>query len=84
LAQRICGYVFKSKSPSCGLENVKVYGNSRTFTRTGRGLFADALTQADPRLPAVEEKDLDDDSHLERFIAHVFAYARLEKTNPPP
>src|SRR5262245_43967650 len=42
--ENLSGYVLKSHSPSCGVEHVRVFGQSDGEpTRDGRGLFAEAL-----------------------------------------
>jgi uncharacterized protein YbbK (DUF523 family) len=56
---KLAGYVFKSKSPSCGLKD---------------GLFATALMEAFPDLPVTEESRLDNPDTLESFVARVCAY----------
>ena len=73
------GYVLKKDSPSCGLLRVKVYpaGGDGAATRTGRGLFADALCRAMPLLPVEEEGRLADPRLRENFIERLFAYRRL-------
>jgi uncharacterized protein YbgA (DUF1722 family)/uncharacterized protein YbbK (DUF523 family) len=74
----LCGYVLKSNSPSCGMERVKVYGrNGGMPARSGRGLFAQALLDADPLLPVEEEGRLNDPVLRESFVERVFAYRRL-------
>jgi uncharacterized protein YbgA (DUF1722 family)/uncharacterized protein YbbK (DUF523 family) len=70
------GYVLKSKSPSCGLERVKVYGADAPV-RTGRGLYAAALLAAQPLLPIEEEGRLMDPVRRENFIERLFAHRRL-------
>ena len=44
------GFVLKKDSPTCGLERVKVYGTAGVPMKSGRGLFAEALTT--PASPA--------------------------------
>jgi uncharacterized protein YbgA (DUF1722 family)/uncharacterized protein YbbK (DUF523 family) len=83
----LAGYVLKKDSPSCGLERVRVHhpsdsprslkaGASRV-TRTGRGLFAEALVRELPNLPIEEEGRLNDPALRENFVERVFAYQRL-------
>ena len=83
----LAGYVLKKDSPSCGLERVRVHdpfdslrslraGGGRV-TRTGRGLFAEALVSALPNLPIEEEGRLNDPALRENFVERVFAYQRL-------
>ena len=73
------GYVLKKDSPSCGLFRVKVYGESGAAERTGRGLFAAGLAEAQPLLPLEEEGRLGDPKLREAFIERVFAYRRLRE-----
>jgi uncharacterized protein YbgA (DUF1722 family)/uncharacterized protein YbbK (DUF523 family) len=77
LANRgLCGYVLKRSSPSCGLERVKVYGDSGMPTREGRGLFAAGLVDQFPNLPMEEEGRLNDPRLRENFVSQVFCYKR--------
>jgi len=73
---RLDGYVLKKDSPSCGMERLKVYGRGAP-TRSGRGLFAQALIEAMPNLPVEEEGRLNDPALRENFVERVFAYQRL-------
>jgi uncharacterized protein YbgA (DUF1722 family)/uncharacterized protein YbbK (DUF523 family) len=74
---RLCGYVLKKDSPSCGNERVKVYNVHRVSTRSGRGLFASALHAALPFLPIEEEGRLSDPRLRDNFVERVFAYRQL-------
>ena len=71
------GFVLKKDSPSCGLERVKVYGNGGVPTKTGRGLFAEALAARFPLLPIEEEGRLNDPRLRDNFVERIFAYRRL-------
>lgn len=81
------GYVFKSRSPSCGLMNLPRYASGRPGERTdgqpvdrrGRGLFSDRVMSALPDLPAEEDGRLNDPILREHFIERVFAQARLRE-----
>ncbi len=81
-AEDLSGFVFKNRSPSCGLYRVKVYdkavkgSNSRAV---GSGLFAAAFTHRFPLLPVEEEGRLHDSALRENFIERVFAYARWQR-----
>lgn len=73
----LCGYVVAKKSPSCGLERVRVYhGNGMPDSNDARGLFTDALLQAYPLLPVEEEGRLNDPPLRENFVSRVFVLAR--------
>ncbi|SEI04057.1 YbgA family protein [Pseudomonas asplenii] len=72
----ICGYIFMQKSPSCGLERVKVYQDrGRPAEHAGRGLFAAAFCSLQPDLPVEEEGRLNDPVLRENFLTRVLAYA---------
>jgi uncharacterized protein YbgA (DUF1722 family)/uncharacterized protein YbbK (DUF523 family) len=70
------GYILKKDSPSCGMERVRVYRDSGTPVRRGRGLFADALMRRFPLLPVEEEGRLHDPAIRENFIERIFAHHR--------
>ena len=76
----INGYILMQKSPSCGMERVKVYReNGSPAPATGRGAFAAALMHARPELPVEEEGRLHDPVLRENFITRVFAHARWQE-----
>lgn len=76
----ICGYILMQKSPSCGMERVKVYQeNGQIAENGGRGLFAAAIMQAKPSLPVEEDGRLNDPVLRENFITRVFAYAEWQQ-----
>ncbi len=76
---KLCGYVLKKDSPSCGMERVRVYDDKGVPARTGRGLFAEVLLQRLPNLPIEEEGRLSDARLRENFVERVFAYKRLSE-----
>lgn len=74
----ISGYVFKSKSPSCGMERIKVYGRGGSPRRIGRGLYAAEIMRANPLLPVEDEDRLNDPARRENFIERLHAYRRWQ------
>ena len=73
------GYVLKSRSPSCGMERVKIYppaGSSGSFAAKGIGHFAAVLMRRLPHLPVEEEGRLHDPPFRENFVSRLFAYQR--------
>lgn len=77
--ENLSGYIFKSKSPSCGLERVKVYRAAGASAANGRGIYADAFLSAQPWLPAEEEGRLGNPRLRENFIERVFVYRRWQE-----
>lgn len=67
----IKGFIFKSRSPSCGLNSTPVFNNGNCLTRSGRGIFAGTLCETRPDLPVIEDNELEDKQLLEKFILAV-------------
>lgn len=82
--KKLSGYILKSKSPSCGMERVKVYTEKEMPSHSGSGLFAKALMSAYPYLPIEEEGRLQDKTIRENFIIRLFAYNRLKQLFKEP
>jgi uncharacterized protein YbgA (DUF1722 family)/uncharacterized protein YbbK (DUF523 family) len=82
------GFIFKSGSPSSGMERVKVYGEGGGQARkSGIGLFARAFMKRFPLIPVEEEGRMHDIMLRENFIVRVFAYDRwveLKSSGPRP
>jgi uncharacterized protein YbbK (DUF523 family) len=76
--EALCGFIFKARSPSCGLSGVPVH-NAIIPAGSGRGLFAAALVERFPLLPVEEEKGLGDPAAREKFIERVFNYYTKEE-----
>ena len=76
----ICGYIFMQKSPSCGLERIKVYqANGYPARQLASGLYAERFCELRPDLPVEEEGRLCDPVLRENFITRVLAYADWQR-----
>ncbi len=76
----ICGYIFMQKSPSCGLERVKVYhDNGAPVDGGSRGIYAQAFCALHPDLPVEEDGRLNDPVLRENFLTRVFAYSAWQQ-----
>jgi uncharacterized protein YbgA (DUF1722 family)/uncharacterized protein YbbK (DUF523 family) len=76
----LCGFIFKSKSPSSGMERVRVYTEQGMPVLRGVGLFARAFKNHFPLLPVEEEGRLHDPMLRENFIESIFALKRWRDT----
>lgn len=74
--ERLCGFVFKSKSPSSGMERVKLYDRNGVPKPAGVGLFAAAFMEHFPLLPVEEDGRLHDPRLRENFIEAIFTLQR--------
>jgi uncharacterized protein YbgA (DUF1722 family)/uncharacterized protein YbbK (DUF523 family) len=71
------GYVFKAKSPSCGIRAIPRYRPDGAAAGHGRGLYADRVLTAFPLLAVEDEGRLNDAGLREAFCERIFAAARL-------
>ena len=76
--QDLCGFVFKSRSPSSGMRGVKIYTEAGMPNATGSGLFAKAFMSTFPLLPVEDEGRLHDPGLRENFIERIFVYQRWQ------
>jgi uncharacterized protein YbbK (DUF523 family) len=76
-SMNLSGYVWKARSPSCGLTGVPIdsAGSSAAILAvSGRGRFAAALAEVFPDLPMEDEERLRVPGALEAFLNRVRAF----------
>jgi uncharacterized protein YbbK (DUF523 family) len=56
----LCGFIFKSRSPSSGMERVRVYNEKGIPEKKGVGMFARIFMEHFPLLPVEEDGRLHD------------------------
>jgi len=67
----LCGFIVCAKSPSCGMERVRVYDRAGS-RKNGVGLFTEILMEELPWLPVEEDGRLNDPLLRENFIARIY------------
>ena len=72
----LCGFIFKSNSPSSGMERVRVYNEAGMPVREGVGMFARIFMEHFPLFPVEDEGRLHDPKLRENFIERIFALKR--------
>jgi uncharacterized protein YbgA (DUF1722 family)/uncharacterized protein YbbK (DUF523 family) len=72
----LCGFVFKAKSPSSGMERVKLYDRNGVPGKQGVGIFARVFMEHFPLLPVEEDGRLHDPRLRENFIECIFTFKR--------
>lgn len=77
--EELCGFIFKSRSPSSGIEGVKVYTPSGMPSQRGVGIFGRAFMQKFPVTPVIDDGRLHDPGLRGNFIERVFVYSRWKK-----
>ncbi|MFH1547034.1 MAG: DUF523 and DUF1722 domain-containing protein [bacterium] len=74
--ENLCGFIFKSKSPSSGMERVKVYNEKQMPEKIGVGIFARAYMEHFTLYPVEEDGRMHDPILRENFIVRIFAFKR--------
>jgi len=74
------GFIFKSRSPSCGMEKVKIYNARGALQGTGAGIFAGMIMKRFPLLPVEDEGRLRDEGGLGNFVERIFTLRRWRET----
>jgi len=70
----LSGYIFKARSPSCGLNSAPIYSLEKEKLRLSNGIFAAALVQAFPLMPVIESEKLVEERECIIFIDRVNKY----------
>ncbi len=71
-------YVLMQKSPSCGLEKVKIYDKNEIPSRHGPGFFAGRLAEKRPDLLLIESGRLSDPEQRDAFVTRLWAHFRFK------
>lgn len=80
----LSGFIFKSGSPSSGMERVRIYSGTDSFTKTGSGIFARMFMDEFPLLPVEDEGRLHDPEIRENFIERIFVWKRWSDCEKDP
>ena len=81
----LSGFVFCAKSPSCGMERIKIYNEAGTGnTSEGVGFFAEQIMAHNPLLPCEENGRLNDMHLRENFVMRVYTYKHWQTLNEQP
>src|SRR4030043_1638385 len=72
----LCGFIFKSDSPSSGMKRIKGYNDKGMPVKKGVGIFAGIFMGHFPLLPVEDEGRLHDPDLRENFIERIFTLKR--------
>ena len=72
----LCGFIFKSDSPSSGMERIRVYNEKGIPVKKGVGIFARIFMDHFSLLPVEDEGRLHDPELRENFIERIFTLKR--------
>lgn len=75
----LSGFIFCAKSPSCGMERVKIYDpEGKGADASGIGMFAKQIMENNPILPCEENGRLNDPILKENFVMRIFVYKKWQ------
>ena len=76
----LCGYIVAKRSPTCGMERIKVYsGDGMPDRADGSGLYIREFMAAHPLVPVEEDGRLNDPPLRENFVTRVFVLWRWRR-----
>ena len=70
-SENLSGFIFKSRSPSCGMECVEVFQENGQPGKPGVGVFARIFMENFPHVPVEDEDRLSDPELRENFIEAI-------------
>jgi uncharacterized protein YbgA (DUF1722 family)/uncharacterized protein YbbK (DUF523 family) len=70
------GFIFKSDSPSSGMDRVKVYNEKERPVKKGVGIFAKIFMDHFPLTPVEDDRRLHDPRIRDNFIERIFTLKR--------
>lgn len=75
---QLSGYIFQTRSPSCGLGSTKLFraieGKEELINESEDGLFAKFIKQTFPNMPLIDSSQLEYSEKVEKFIINVKDY----------
>lgn len=74
----LSGFVFKSRSPSCGLR-VDIFDEKGNAIKKVAGMFASSIMKVFPHMPVADDEDLWQPEERENFIERVLSYRHWQE-----
>jgi uncharacterized protein YbgA (DUF1722 family)/uncharacterized protein YbbK (DUF523 family) len=74
--ENLCGFIFKSDSPSSGMIRVKVYNDKGMPHKVGIGIFAREFMHHFPLIPVEDDGRFNNPQIRENFIVQIFTMKR--------
>ena len=72
----LSGFIFKSRSSSCGIQSVKVTNGDGQSASRGAWIFARVFIDRFPGVPVEDNDRLQDPMVREKFLEAIFTFAR--------
>jgi len=78
---QLCGFIGKSRSPSCGFGTTPIYNQQNEEIRKGSGLFSETLQQIMPHVFIINEIDIANSESATLFIKTCWLINDWRHTN---
>lgn len=80
--QKVDGFLLKSRSPSCGIKDVKIYATMEKNTSIGKGagFYGSKVLTHFPKHPVEDEGRIRNFRIREHFLTQLFAHSRFRDT----
>lgn len=75
----LCGYIFKSRSPSCGVQSTACFDTQGRQIGMSSGIFSGRIMQLRPGMPVIEEHQIWEATAVKEFANAVKDYALKAK-----
>jgi uncharacterized protein YbbK (DUF523 family) len=75
----LCGHIFKSRSPSCGLSSTPIYSPENQLIESGSGLYAAIIAKHLPWLVLIEDTQLNSHARCADFLQKLFLVRDLQR-----
>ncbi|WP_300261648.1 DUF523 and DUF1722 domain-containing protein [Clostridium sp.] len=74
-------FLLKGRSPSCGIQGVKIYKGTEkgASSKKGKGIFANEILKRFPNTPIEEEGRLNNFHIREHFLIRLFLFAKFDE-----
>lgn len=77
-SEELHGYLFKARSPSCGVVDTPHISEDGIIVERGAGIWAQTLLEYWPDLPVADENGIAEDAGCDAFLRRVTAFWRGE------
>ena len=74
----LSGYIFKARSPSCGVATTPIFNQEGEVEYFSNGIFVDVLLAQYSEMPVIDDTDIFKKEILESFIDDVNCYSRKQ------
>lgn len=76
LLSHLSGYIFKARSPSCGVATTPIFNSMGEVEYYSNGTFVDSLLSLYPNMPVIDDAEIGNEEIISTFIENVKMYSK--------